>query len=91
MTGPRDAIVVGAGINGMVAAAELARAGWTVTLVDGNDRLGGFIDSAELTVRATGTTPTRRGTRCSSPAARTRRSAPTCIGTVSATAIPTAN
>ncbi len=50
MTGPRDAIVVGAGINGMVAAAELAKAGWTVTLVDGNDRLGGFIDSAELTV-----------------------------------------
>lgn len=44
-----DAIVVGAGINGMVAAAELAGAGWRVALVDDHDRIGGFIASAELT------------------------------------------
>lgn len=44
-----DAVVVGAGINGMVAAAELAGAGWRVALVDERDRIGGFIDSGELT------------------------------------------
>lgn len=43
-----DAVVIGAGINGMVAAAELAGAGWSVCLVDARDRLGGFIDSGEL-------------------------------------------
>jgi phytoene dehydrogenase-like protein len=46
----RDAIVVGSGINGLVAAAELARAGWSVTLIERNDRLGGFIAGAEVTV-----------------------------------------
>lgn len=45
-----DAIVVGAGINGMVAAAELAGAGWKVALVDDHDRIGGFIASEELTL-----------------------------------------
>lgn len=45
-----DAVVVGSGINGLVAAAELATAGWSVTLVEANDRLGGFLASDELTV-----------------------------------------
>lgn len=45
-----DAVVVGAGINGMVAAAELAGAGWSVALVDERDRLGGFVASDELTL-----------------------------------------
>lgn len=44
-----DAIVVGAGINGMVAAAELAGAGWRVCLIDQGERIGGFIASDELT------------------------------------------
>ncbi|MEO8906998.1 MAG: FAD-dependent oxidoreductase, partial [Microbacteriaceae bacterium] len=44
-----DVVVIGAGINGMVAAAELARGGNSVLLVDGNDRIGGFIESAERT------------------------------------------
>ncbi|HEY4281341.1 MAG TPA: NAD(P)/FAD-dependent oxidoreductase [Conexibacter sp.] len=44
-----DAIVVGAGINGLVAAAELAQAGWSVALVDRNDEPGGFIASGEVT------------------------------------------
>ncbi|WP_425308976.1 NAD(P)/FAD-dependent oxidoreductase [Ammonicoccus fulvus] len=44
-----DAIVVGAGINGMVAAAELAGAGWRVCLIDDHDRIGGFIASGEIT------------------------------------------
>jgi phytoene dehydrogenase-like protein len=29
-----DAIVVGSGINGLVAAAELGRAGWSVLLLE---------------------------------------------------------
>ncbi|MFC7550676.1 phytoene desaturase family protein [Plantactinospora sp. GCM10030261] len=45
-----DAIVIGSGVNGLVAAAELAGAGWSVTLVEGNDRLGGFIRSEERTL-----------------------------------------
>jgi phytoene dehydrogenase-like protein len=44
-----DAIVVGSGINGMVAAAELALAGWTVALVERNPRIGGFIATEERT------------------------------------------
>lgn len=44
-----DAVVIGAGINGLVAAAELAGAGWRVAVVDERDRIGGFIDSGELT------------------------------------------
>ena len=49
MAGRYDAVVIGAGINGLVAAAELAGAGWTVALVDERDRIGGFIDSGQLT------------------------------------------
>lgn len=45
-----DAIIIGSGINGLVAAAELAGAGWSVILLDGNDRLGGFIRSEQRTV-----------------------------------------
>ncbi|WP_245827761.1 phytoene desaturase family protein [Sinomonas mesophila] len=55
MTGAKDSaasdyVVVGGGINAMVAAARLAGAGFSVTLVEERDRLGGFIDSGELTV-----------------------------------------
>lgn len=45
-----DAVVIGGGINGMVAAAELAAAGWEVDLVERGDRLGGFIAAEELTL-----------------------------------------
>jgi phytoene dehydrogenase-like protein len=47
--GDVDAVVVGAGINGLVAAAELAIGGWSVVLVEANDRLGGFMATDELT------------------------------------------
>ncbi|GHJ39386.1 NAD(P)/FAD-dependent oxidoreductase [Streptomyces sp. TS71-3] len=45
-----DAVVIGGGINGLVAAAELAGAGWTVRLFERGERLGGFIASAERTL-----------------------------------------
>jgi len=45
-----DAIIVGSGINGMVAAAELGRAGWTVALLERNREIGGFVASSELTL-----------------------------------------
>lgn len=44
-----DVVVIGSGINGLVAAAELAGAGRSVALVEERDRLGGFIASDELT------------------------------------------
>src|SRR4051794_27596593 len=49
MTSTVDAVVVGSGINGLVAAAELARAGWEVGIVERNDRLGGFVAGGEIT------------------------------------------
>src|ERR1700733_9031714 len=45
-----DAIVIGSGINGLVAAAELARAGWSVTLLERNQDIGGFIATEERTL-----------------------------------------
>lgn len=45
-----DAVVVGAGPNGLVAACVLARAGWRVLLIEANERVGGGISSAELTL-----------------------------------------
>ncbi|MBV8275299.1 MAG: NAD(P)/FAD-dependent oxidoreductase, partial [Verrucomicrobia bacterium] len=45
-----DAIVIGSGINGLVAAAELAQAGWSVILVERNAKIGGFIATEERTL-----------------------------------------
>ncbi|MEQ0558313.1 NAD(P)/FAD-dependent oxidoreductase [Amycolatopsis sp. NEAU-NG30] len=45
-----DAVVIGSGINGLVAAAELAREGWSVAVVERNAVLGGFIASEERTL-----------------------------------------
>jgi phytoene dehydrogenase-like protein len=50
MTTEADAIVVGSGINGLVAAAELAQAGWSVILVERNPKIGGFIATEERTL-----------------------------------------
>ena len=45
-----DYVVIGSGINSLVAAAELARSGAGVVLLEEQGRIGGFIDSGELTV-----------------------------------------
>lgn len=47
---PFDAVVVGSGINGLVAAAELGGAGWSVCIVEANERIGGFVAADELTL-----------------------------------------
>ncbi|MCW4465305.1 NAD(P)/FAD-dependent oxidoreductase [Glutamicibacter sp. MNS18] len=44
-----DYVIIGSGINALVAAAELSRAGASVTMVEERQRIGGFIDSGELT------------------------------------------
>jgi len=44
-----DAVVVGAGPNGLVAACRLADAGWDVCLLEANERVGGAVASVEHT------------------------------------------
>lgn len=45
-----DVIVIGSGHNGLVAAAYLARAGWSVEVLERNPRPGGAVASEELTL-----------------------------------------
>lgn len=53
MTETVDAVVIGAGPNGLVAAAALADAGWDVLLLEAQDEIGGAVRSAELWPGAT--------------------------------------
>ncbi len=44
-----DAVIVGSGINSLACAALLARAGWSVRVLEREDVLGGAVRTAELT------------------------------------------
>lgn len=50
MSDATDAIIIGSGHNGLVAAIMLARAGWNVTVLEQASTPGGAVQSAELTV-----------------------------------------
>src|SRR5215218_6062459 len=45
-----DAVVIGSGHNGLVCAAYLARAGWSVEVLERNPEPGGAVATEELTV-----------------------------------------
>jgi phytoene dehydrogenase-like protein len=44
-----DAVIVGSGVNSLACAALLARAGWSVCMLEREERLGGAIWTEELT------------------------------------------
>src|SRR5712692_4322378 len=45
-----DAVIIGAGPNALVNAAYLTKAGWSVLILDRNDRPGGGLRTEELTL-----------------------------------------
>ncbi|HEX6291249.1 MAG TPA: NAD(P)/FAD-dependent oxidoreductase [Herpetosiphonaceae bacterium] len=45
-----DAVFIGSGHNALIAAAYLARAGWSVLVLERNDRPGGLVRTEELTL-----------------------------------------
>ncbi len=45
-----DAVFIGSGHNALVSAAYLARAGWSVLVLERNDRPGGLVRTEELTL-----------------------------------------
>ena len=47
---PYDAIVVGAGINGLAAALHLATRGWSVAVIERSDLPGGAVKTREITL-----------------------------------------
>lgn len=45
-----DAVLIGSGHNALVTAAYLSRAGWSVLVLERNDRPGGLVRTEELTL-----------------------------------------
>jgi phytoene dehydrogenase-like protein len=49
-SGAVDAVVVGSGPNGLGAAAELVRSGYSVHVIEGHEKIGGGTRTEELTI-----------------------------------------
>ena len=49
LTSGRSCIVIGAGLSGLAAAHALKRAGWSVTMLEARDRIGGRVLSYSFT------------------------------------------
>ncbi len=47
---PYDAVVVGAGVNGLAAALHLATKGWKVAVIEAADVAGGAVKTREITL-----------------------------------------
>jgi protoporphyrinogen oxidase len=47
MSNPKSVAVIGAGVSGLIAAIELEKAGFEVTIYDGNNQVGGRVVSIE--------------------------------------------
>src|SRR5690349_17379283 len=45
-----DAVVIGAGHNGLAAAVELAGKGWSIAVVEAKDEPGGAVKTREVTL-----------------------------------------
>src|SRR5215218_2525698 len=45
-----DVVIVGSGHNALITAAYLARAGWSVLVLEQNDQPGGLVRTEELTL-----------------------------------------
>ena len=54
-----DAVVIGSGPNGLVAANALVDAGWDVLILEAQDQVGGAVRSAEVTAPGFSTDPQR--------------------------------
>src|ERR1700691_6124830 len=48
---PHDAVVIGAGVNGLAAAVHLSARGWKVAVVERADMAGGAVKTREITRR----------------------------------------
>ena len=75
-----DAVVIGAGPNGLVAANLLADAGWSVLVLEAQPTVGGAVRSDRECTRSSCTTRSARSTRLAAASPGWRPSASRSTG-----------